>query len=71
MTAPSKPKTRKTRCIAAGVAAALTLDSCSISDFSVNIGEIHLEFGTAAPAPKPEPQPKAPPAEERVLNRFE
>jgi hypothetical protein len=37
----------------------------------VNIGEIHLEFGTAAPAPKPEPQPKAPPAEERVLNRFE
>jgi hypothetical protein len=69
MTAPSRRKTRKTGCIAA-LAAALALSSCAISDFSVNIGEIHIEFDFATPAPKPEPQPKAPPEKERVMNRL-
>ena len=68
MTAPSRPKTRKTRCIAAGVAAALALGSCSIS---VSIRELRVElFPAAVPAPKPKPQPKAPPAKERIVNRF-
>jgi hypothetical protein len=70
MTASSKPKTRKTRCIAAAVATALALSSCAISDFSVNIGEVNIEFGAAAPAPKPELQLKPQPAKERVSNRL-
>jgi hypothetical protein len=69
MTAPSRPKTLKTRCIAAGVAAALTLGSCAIS---VSIRELHVELcPAAAPAPKPQPLPKAPPVKERVINWLE
>ena len=45
MTAPSKPKTLKTRCIAAGVAAALALGGCAID---VSICKLHVEFRAAA-----------------------
>ena len=69
MTAPSKPKTLKTRCIAAGVAAALALGGCAID---VSICKLHVEFrAAAAPAPNPKPRPKALPAKERLMNWLE
>ena len=49
-----------------GVAAALALSNCSISDFSVNIGEIHIEFYLQPPrqirnlSPRLRPQRSAP-----------
>ncbi len=69
MTAPSKLKTRKNGCIAAALAAVLTLGSCSIS---VSIRELRVElFPAAAPAPKPKAWLKAPSAKKRVLKRLE
>jgi hypothetical protein len=63
MTTPSRRKTRKARCIAASVAAALTLGNCSIS---ISIRDLRIALcPAAAHAPKPEPQSKAPPAKAR------
>jgi len=57
----------KTRCIIAGIAAALALSSCAIN---VSVRELRLEFrATAVPAPKLKlGPPKAPPAKERIMN---
>ena len=69
MTAPSKPKTLKTRCIAAGLAAALALGNCAI-DMSIREARVTVR-PAAAPTPHPKARPKALPAKERVLKRLE